>query len=249
MHLSILPGLKKRFGAKAVTLEAATAYNLWAPNYDQQPGNLMLHLDDLLFSDLLGRVQVANARVVDIGCGTGRHWKKIMSFGPGSLTGIDVSLNMLDRLKQKYPAAKVQHVSNIHLSTLENETCDIIVSTLTIAHIQGLRELLSEWQRILRPGGDILLTDFHPDLLLKGGKRNFFNEGKEVVIKNYLHSVNEVKLKSFENNLYPVFTKELKIDETMKTYYHRSNALHIYERYKGSPVIYGMHLKKNYAIE
>ncbi|MDB5230296.1 MAG: hypothetical protein JWN76_1101 [Chitinophagaceae bacterium] len=249
MLLSFIPVLRKKFTPAAATLPAADAYDLWASVYDNQPGNLMLSLDEQVFTELLGRINPSNAHIIDIGCGTGRHWQKIVEKKPATLTGADVSAKMLEELKLKFPFARVEHITNIKLNNIPTASCDIIVSTLTIAHIENITELFTEWQRILKPGGDILLTDFHPGLLAKGGKRNFFNNGREVIIKNYVHSLDQIKLKAFENNFYPVFTKEMKIDKSMIQFYHEANALHVYERYKGSPVIYGMHLKKNYAAE
>src|SRR6185503_12739579 len=53
----------------------ASAYDLWAAGYDEQPGNLMLALDEEIFAEFIKEIPIAGKVVVDIGCGTGRHWK------------------------------------------------------------------------------------------------------------------------------------------------------------------------------
>ena len=114
-----------------------------------------------------------NKIIVDIGCGTGRHWKKIFEQQPKKLIGFDVSEGMLKILQQKFPGAETHHLVNDELRELKNESCDIIFSTLTIAHIKHAKKALQEWNRILKPGGEIIITDYHPVALAKGGKRTF----------------------------------------------------------------------------
>jgi ubiquinone/menaquinone biosynthesis C-methylase UbiE len=50
------------------------AYDIWSESYDLQPGNLMLDLDERIFSGLIEHIDFYNKTVADIGCGTGRHW-------------------------------------------------------------------------------------------------------------------------------------------------------------------------------
>ena len=115
---------------------ADAAYDLWAADYDSQPDNMMLAWDEEIFSDLINHIDLKNKIIADIGCGTGRHWKKIFAREPKKLIGFDVSEGMLKMLQQKFPQAETHHLINDELKELENESCDIIFSTLTIAHIE-----------------------------------------------------------------------------------------------------------------
>src|SRR4029078_6195154 len=82
------------------------AYNLWAGRYDSQPGNLMLDLDEKLFSELIDPLDLKGATIGDIGCGTGRHWTKLLAKEPARLAGFDVSEEMLRKLSAKSPTAE-----------------------------------------------------------------------------------------------------------------------------------------------
>lgn len=113
------------------------AYNMWAQDYDNQPDNLMLALDEEIFSTLLNDVNLSNKIIADVGCGTGRHWKKIFNKNPKQLIGFDVSEGMIKILQQKFPAAETHLLMNDTLNQLKNESCDAIISTLTIAHIKN----------------------------------------------------------------------------------------------------------------
>ena len=74
---------------KVTLVDPIEAYDLWSSEYDDQPGNLMLDLDELIFSHFLDSIDIKSKIVYDIGCGTGRHWKKIMDQQPGKLVGFE----------------------------------------------------------------------------------------------------------------------------------------------------------------
>jgi ubiquinone/menaquinone biosynthesis C-methylase UbiE len=146
-------------------VDPAVAYDIWAKTYDNQPHNLMLHLDEQVFSELLLGMDLHEKHVIDVGCGTGSHWKTILSQKPVRLQGFDVSANMLQALKQKFPSAETVHTNDELLDTVESHSVDVIISTLTIAHVSDIDTMFNAWKRVLKPGGEILLTDFHPVVL------------------------------------------------------------------------------------
>ncbi|MGH2565391.1 MAG: class I SAM-dependent methyltransferase, partial [Ginsengibacter sp.] len=220
------------------------AYNAWAKDYDSQPDNLMLALDEEVFSALLNEVDIANSIVADIGCGTGRHWKKIFEKEPEKLIGFDVSEGMLTMLQQKFADAETYLLINDKLSRLQNESCDIVISTLTIAHIKNAAAAIAEWNRILKPGGHMIITDYHPSALQKGAKRTFKQNNKTVAVTNYVHTIDNLRLIARQLHLRECRLIEREIDESAKPFYKKSNALDVFEKWKGTPIIYGMCLKK-----
>jgi ubiquinone/menaquinone biosynthesis C-methylase UbiE len=221
-----------------------TAYNLWADSYDSQPDNLMLALDEEVFSALLDQINIRNKVIADVGCGTGRHWKKILACAPKKLIGFDVAEEMLRMLQQKFPGAETYRLVNNKLSQLENESCDCITSTLTIAHIQNAQEAITEWDRVLKPSGAMIITDYHPVALAKGGKRTFMHDDQTVAVKNYVHTLENLKGIARQLGLQVLRSIEKPVDESAKPYYEKQNALRMFEIWKGVPIIYGMHLKK-----
>jgi ubiquinone/menaquinone biosynthesis C-methylase UbiE len=220
------------------------AYDIWAENYDEQPGNLMLDMDEQLFIKLLSDVDIKNKQVADIGCGTGRHWTKIFHKQPLSLTGFDVSEGMLSRLKEKFPQAHTYRVTDNLFSEIIDAKYDIIVSTLTVAHIKNISEALEAWCRILKKNGDIIITDFHPNALAFGGKRTFEHHKKQIAVQNFVHYVHEIEEILLKYNFYVVKEYERVVDESVKHYYQSKNALHVYEKFKDSRIIYGLHLRR-----
>lgn len=223
---------------------SSDAYDLWSVNYDRQPGNLMLDLDEILFSKLLTAIDLENKNVADIGCGTGRHWDKILAKNPALLTGFDVSDGMLTRLKEKYPGAYAYKIRDDLFSAARNAPFDVILSTLTVAHIENLERALENWCNILKADAEIIITDFHPKMLAFGGKRTFKYQNRSLTVRNYVYPVETIKHVLRSNGFKIVREEEFKIDETSRSYYAEQNALPIYEQFKGFPVIYGIYSKR-----
>jgi ubiquinone/menaquinone biosynthesis C-methylase UbiE len=224
------------------------AYNEWAKDYDSQPDNLMLALDEEVFSALLNEVDIANSIVADIGCGTGRHWKKMFESNPRKLIGFDVSEGMLKMLRHKFVDAETYLLINDKLRQLTSESCDIVISTLTIAHIKNADAAIAEWNRILKPGGYMIITDYHPSALQKGAKRTFKQNNKTVVVRNYIHTLANLRSIARQLHLQECRLIEREIDESAKAFYEKNNALDVFKKWEGTPIIYGMCLKKPDAV-
>jgi len=234
---------KTRFYQTIKQKGSVEAYDIWSENYDAQPGNLMLDMDEQLFSKLLAQTTLKDKRIADIGCGTGRHWSKLMSGQPAQLTGFDVSAGMLARLKQKYPQALTYQIRDNLFADVADASFDLIVSTLTVAHIQNIQEALASWCRMLKPDGELIITDFHPNALAHGGKRTFTDRGRQIAVRNFIHFVYDIEEILLQYNFRVIRKEERIVDDTVKHYYTAQNALHVFEQFNGSRIIYGLYLK------
>jgi ubiquinone/menaquinone biosynthesis C-methylase UbiE len=230
-------------------MEVEDAYNIWSSGYDDQPDNLMLALDEAVFNGLIAEVDFQHKIIADVGCGTGRHWKKIYAKLPARIIGYDVSEGMLRVLKEKFSEAETHQLKSNRLVKLENNSCDILISTLAIAHIRDIEDAFAEWSRVLKKDGHIIITDYHPDALSKGGNRTFRHNGKLIAVKNYIYPTE--KIKDIADKLDFKFNAfiEKTIDERVKHYYEKQNAMKVYERFKGMQIIYGAHLTRKNAAE
>jgi ubiquinone/menaquinone biosynthesis C-methylase UbiE len=243
----MIGALKKIFGNKHLISEkgSAEAYNIWAENYDVQPGNLMLDLDEIIFPELLNGIDITHKQVADIGCGTGRHWIKILQKHPLSLTGFDVSEGMLKHLKQKFPKAHTHHITDNVFAAVPDAAFDVLLSTLTVAHIENIDEALQAWARILKNKADIIITDFHPDALAMGGKRTFEHNRGQIAVENFVHRVGDIESILNAYGFHLVKRTERVVDESVKQYYEAKNALHVYHQFENCPIIYGLHLRRS----
>lgn len=229
--------------------EPAAAYDIWAQYYDDQPDNLMLALDDQICRDIMQQVVFRDRAVADIGCGTGRHWEKLFAQRPARLVGYDVSGGMLDILRKKYPQAETYLLEGGLLSASPAGSIDVVISTLTVAHIPDLAAAMTEWCRVLRPGGEMIITDYHPEALARGGQRTFRDGERVIAVRNHIYPVKKVRAIATRLGLQELSLTEKKIDATMRPYYEKQHALATYQRFEGVPIIYGIHLKKSDVAE
>jgi SAM-dependent methyltransferase len=112
-------------------LDAPRAYDLWASSYDNEPNNVLLVIDDDIFGVLLRHGSLKHKIVVDVGCGTGRHWKMLLAGEPAQLIGYDASTAMLDRLRDKHPDASVRLTTDHRLPAMADKmTNDLMDSAI-----------------------------------------------------------------------------------------------------------------------
>lgn len=242
--LNIIKSKIRRFVQKANTMDAAKAYDLWASSYDDQPGNLLIHLDEQVFAEISKSISYEGKVVADIGCGTGRHWQWILSKKPSQLIGYDVSKEMLEMLRQKFPQGEAHVLNGYVLPGLQDRSCDIIICNLVIGYIEDLEATFTEWNRVLKSNGVIIISDFHPESLQKGGERSFSHDKKKVLIKNYIHPLEKIKALARGMQWKEEAFIEKKVDESIKSFYIEQNALHLYERTYDNALLYGWQFRK-----
>ena len=247
-RMLLLNIIKKYIRHSIRETEPETAYNLWAGGYDQQPDNLMLALDNEVFSALLNKLPLVKLDIIDVGCGTGRHWYQIMSQKPGRIVGYDVSMEMLNMLKQKFPGQQV-HRQIGHLLKEADNSFDLLVCTLTLAHISNAAAAIREWYRVIKPGGSMIITDYHPVALQRGGQRTFSHNGRLVAVKSYVYPIAFIIQTAISLGMEVITLTEKNIDDTMREWYVKQGALPVFEKFKGTPIIYGCCLKKKDVIK
>lgn len=223
------------------------AYDLWSTHYDGQSNNLIIALDDVLFDRLTGAVPLAGKTILDIGCGTGRHWEALSAASPHQLVGYDISEGMLRQLQQKFPGAETHVIKRDRLHATADNSCDLVISNLTIGYIANLEAAFTEWNRVLKQGGDVVITDFHPNALATGGKRNFSHNKKSISIKNYIHTIEQVTELAQEQQWQKYNMIEMPIDDSVKHFFEQQHSVEVFERSKGTFIVYGIHFKKTGA--
>jgi len=222
-----------------------TAYNLWSSTYDLQTDNLIIHLNEIIFTQLLEKINVESSIIIHIGCGTGSHWEKILSKNPSQLIGYEVSEQMLAKLFKKYPTAKAYISRNNLLKELKDNFCDLIITTLVIGYIKKLPSVFNEWNRVLKQKGNIIITDLHPAAIKNGATRSFKNKEQTILIKNYLHSIDEIRKLANKAGWKEVAFIERKVDERVKFFYEKLNRLDAYESAYNNLLLYGIHFIKS----
>lgn len=101
-------------------------------------------------------------RALEIGCGEGRSTKNIVRyFKPKSIDAIDLDPKMIQRAKKNNNSSGINFSQGdaSKLSSIEDNTYDVIFDCGVIHHIPNWQDCLQELYRVLKPGGYLHIED------------------------------------------------------------------------------------------
>lgn len=172
-------------------LPTRTGYDRWAAIYDDED-NPLVQTELGPFSELLGEVR--GLRLLDVGCGTGRHALRANDQG-AIVTGVDFSTEMLRRARSKPGGDEIHWVTHDIQTRLpfDDATFDRVTSALVIDHVGDLEAFLAELRRVCRPDGFVLLSVLHPAMLLRGVQARFTDPatGRQVRPDSHAHQISD----------------------------------------------------------
>ena len=105
-------------------------------------------------------LEAAKGKVVaDIACGEG-FGSALLSRSAKEVIGIDIDPDVISHAARKYKSLTnvTFTVGDCRLLPIKDKSVDLIVSFETIEHIAEHERLLSEFDRVLRPGGAIIIS-------------------------------------------------------------------------------------------
>jgi ubiquinone/menaquinone biosynthesis C-methylase UbiE len=138
-------------------IPTAEGYGSWAEFYDD-PGNQLIDLEQPIVWEILEGLPRGAA--LDAGCGTGRHSAHLATLGH-TVIGVDSSVAMLERAREKVPGGEF-HEADLHDLPLPADHVDLVVCALALMHVPDLGAVLNEFARVLRPGGNLVISDWRP---------------------------------------------------------------------------------------
>jgi ubiquinone/menaquinone biosynthesis C-methylase UbiE len=165
-------------------IEARRGYELWAPSYPPRAHNLLMELEERavlgLLPDPRGRTSL------DLACGSGRYGVHLARAGARLVVGADFSTAMLARAREE-GSGPVVAASLLDLPFCD-EGFDLVVCGLAVGHVADLPGCLAEAARVLRPGGSLVYSDFHPRAAALGMQRTFTDRlGNRWTLDHHAH--------------------------------------------------------------
>ena len=102
-------------------------------------------------------VQGLHGKVLDVACGTGDMAVELLRQGC-SVTGVDLSKEMMAIAKQKAPQVEYKLADAEHLP-FEDATFDAVTCAFGVRNFVHLEQGLSEMLRVLKPGGRMVILE------------------------------------------------------------------------------------------
>ena len=170
-------------------MEPGEAYDRWAPTYGR-PLNEFQRLEQDALLELFPEVR--GRSVLDLGCGRGRVVEIAMGRGAGRVVGFDASIGMLAGVDvpgrgTQLAAARLEDLP------LAETTFDLVVCALALGHVEAFDAVLRNLCERIRPGGHLLISDFHPKATVHRWQRSFTDSrsGRTYAIEQHLHHLED----------------------------------------------------------
>ncbi len=169
------------------TVAPVEAYRQWAGTYGDQPNALQQ-----IEADTLERVMppVAGRRVLDIGCGKARAAAGAVAKGATTAFATDRTLAMLVS-PGRHPSGAIRRLAAAtHPLPFRMHQFDVVLCNLVLGHVRDIDRALEAMARVLAVGGDLVITDFHPEATRRGWQRTFQDDaGNTRIIEQHLHTL------------------------------------------------------------
>jgi SAM-dependent methyltransferase len=172
-------------GDRIERIEVRDGYDLWSQIYDERASTLVA-LDRRHALRHL-RPQTGE-RILDAGCGTGAHVRSLIQSGARPV-GLDFSAGMLAVARRSDPKALLLRADLRRPVPLQDAQFDAVLCTLVSEHLSNLEQFFNDLFSVLRQGGRLVFSAFHPSMAAAGVEANFEIEGTEYRLGAELHTL------------------------------------------------------------
>jgi ubiquinone/menaquinone biosynthesis C-methylase UbiE len=157
--LDALPGSAE---IPLIPYDVPEGYARWAERYDG-PNPAIAREQPIVHAMLAG---LPPGRALDAACGTGRHAAALVGLGH-QVVGVDATPAMLSLARKKLPAVDFRR-GDLAALPVQDASVDLIICALALSHIPDLTPVLTDFARVLRPGGHVIISDIHPVASMTG---------------------------------------------------------------------------------
>ncbi|HUR76912.1 MAG TPA: class I SAM-dependent methyltransferase [Acidimicrobiales bacterium] len=156
------PALANHPGVDVARRDPQAGYRHWASTYDGP--NTLFAIDEPAVDAILDSLSVGDA--LDAACGTGRFAARLAARG-FRVVGVDSSPEMLDVARAKLPGVQF-HLGELDDLPLPDASVDLVVCALALTHVTDVAPVMTQFARVLRLGGHLVISDVHHELVLRG---------------------------------------------------------------------------------
>lgn len=205
------------------------AYARWAPLYASVPHNPLMRVEQRVMLEYWPTL--AGRRVLDLACGTGRYSHLALDNRAAQVTAVDFCAPMLVQV-----AGAVRVCASMMQLPFAHETFDVVLCGLAVGHATDISSWMSECARVLRPGGTLLYSDFHPAAAQAGLTRSFKDaDARTHHVPFRCFAVEEQKAAAQAQGLEIDVLRDVRVGIEMNESYPNSEAF--YQRWHGLPVV------------
>jgi ubiquinone/menaquinone biosynthesis C-methylase UbiE len=205
------------------------AYERWAPVYPPVAHNPLMRVEQMAM--LQAWPDVAGQRVLDLACGSGRYSRVLRESAAEEVISLDFCMPMLRQV-----SSGLRVCASMMQLPFPADTFDAVVSGLALGHATGMDSWVAEVSRVLRVGGTLLYSDFHPEAARAGLTRSFKDENEaSCTVPHQLYSVESQVRAVAAAGLQLTTLRELRVGLELREEFPGSDAF--YRDWHGLPIV------------
>jgi malonyl-CoA O-methyltransferase len=220
-------------------LDARQAYPLWAPTYSDETA--ISFLEDRLVRDMTP--PLTGARLLDVGCGTGR---RVRHAGAASAFGLEPCREMLAAgAAVDGPFTGVDlGVGDVRDMPLSGSGFDVVWCRLVLGHLPKIAGAYAELARVADDGATVIVSDFHPAAADAGHRRSFRAGGRLIEVEHHVHSAEQHIEAAQAAGLDLQEIREAEIGDDVRPFYARAGRLETFSEHVGLPIVLALAFRK-----
>lgn len=181
------------------------AYNQLANDYEENVDKSSLFNTEYERPAMMNLLpsKLHNVKILDAGCAAGWYTNEFVTRG-ADVIATDLSPEMVAATKRRIgDKARVMCLNIEDELPFEDDSFDVIVSSLVLHYIKDWKQPLKEFQRILKPNGKLIFSIHHPFMDIKlSNNGDYFDtefiidqwerEGRIIEVPFFRRSLNEI---------------------------------------------------------
>jgi ubiquinone/menaquinone biosynthesis C-methylase UbiE len=209
--------------------QTLAAYERWARIYPPIAHNPLMRVEQQAM--LEAWPDVVGCRVLDLACGSGRYSRLLLEAGAAEVIAVDFCMPMLRQV-----AVSHRVCASMMQIPFRTGTFDTVVSGLAVGHAAAVGPWMAEVARVLRVGGTVLYSDFHPESAKAGLTRSFKDENDmSCTVPHQLYSVSAQLEAAAAAGLKVETVREMRVGVELREAFPGSEAF--YRDWDGLPIV------------
>jgi ubiquinone/menaquinone biosynthesis C-methylase UbiE len=219
-----------------LTAQTLAAYERWAPLYPPTAHNPLMRAEQQVM--LKHWPQVEGRQALDLACGTGRYARLLAEARAAQVVAMDFCVPMLRQV-----SVAIRVCGSMMQLPFAGQAFDIAVSGLALGHAPSVHVWMAEVARVLKPGGTLLYSDFHPEAAQVGLTRSFKDQQHETC--TVPHRCYDLALQleaAAAANLTVDIVHEVRVGVELRETFPKSDDF--YRRWNGLPIVLVVRARK-----
>jgi malonyl-CoA O-methyltransferase len=144
---------------------------------------------------------------------------------------------MLLQARKKTQLAGRLAVADTRSLPVADACADVALCALSLGHIAPLESAVTELARVVRPGGVLIVTDFHPGALGLGWKRTFLSQGELYEVETHAYTTDRLLNCAAQNGLVLQELLEPCFDEPERDIFRAAGKPDLFEQVRHIPAV------------